>query len=53
MEETKPQEKGDDILRRMLKSPPEPNIKPGESDKSLKKKPGGNPAKNDRPEDRD
>ncbi len=45
--------KGDEVLRRMLKTPPEPNVKPRESNRGLSQKPDGHPAKNDRPEDRD
>jgi hypothetical protein len=45
------EKKGDDLLRRMLKSPPKHDSKVRESIPSVKRKPDGNPAKNDRPED--
>jgi hypothetical protein len=45
--------KGDEVLRRMLKTPPEPNVNPRERNPGYKRKPGGHPAKNDRPEERD
>jgi len=41
--------KGDEVLRRMLKTPPDPHGKPGESKTSLKQKPDGNPGKKRRP----
>lgn len=45
----KDQEKGDEVLRRLLKTPPDPGHKARASERDQKKKPGGNPAKNDRP----
>ncbi|WP_349433485.1 hypothetical protein [Pararhizobium sp. A13] len=45
------EKKGDEVLRRMLKTPPQPDVKPQVSKGGLKQKPGGNPAKNNRPED--
>ncbi|MEI9405541.1 hypothetical protein [Mesorhizobium argentiipisi] len=52
----KDQEKGDEVLRRLLKTPPDHRTakKPVNrplTEKPAKQKPGGNPAKNDRPED--
>ncbi|WP_156459954.1 hypothetical protein [Mesorhizobium sp. Root157] len=38
-------------LKRMLETPPKPHVKDSETESHQKKKPGGNPAKNNRPED--
>lgn len=43
--------KFNDTLKRMLKTPPKPTVKGLKTESSPKQKPGGNPAKNDRPED--
>jgi hypothetical protein len=40
-----------ETLKRMLETPPKPNVKDSETESDQKKKPGGNPAKNNRPED--
>ena len=46
----KDQEKGDEVLRRLLKTPPDPSHKSRASEKDQKQKPDGHPAKNNRPE---
>lgn len=46
----KDQEKGDEVLRRLLKTPPDPGHKPRASEKDQKRKPDGTPAKKGRPE---
>lgn len=45
------QQKGDEVLRRMLKTPPAPEVKPQVRKSIVKRKPDGHPAKNNRPED--
>ncbi|MEQ8736957.1 MAG: hypothetical protein RLQ73_12165 [Hoeflea sp. D1-CHI-28] len=45
------QEKGDEVLRRLLKTPPDPVRKSRTSDSDQKQKPGGTPAKKHRPEE--
>lgn len=40
-----------ETLKRMLKTPPKPHGKDSETESGQEKKPDGNPAKNDRPED--
>lgn len=45
------QEKGDEILKRMLKTPPEPNVKTSATKDVAQKKPGDTPAKKRRPEE--
>ncbi|RWB30549.1 MAG: hypothetical protein EOQ42_26730 [Mesorhizobium sp.] len=51
----KDQEKGDEVLRRLLKTPPDHRTGNKPVNRPLtktnaKRKPGGNPAKNNRPE---
>jgi hypothetical protein len=45
------QQKGDEVLRRMLKTPPAPEVKPQVRKSIVERKPDGHPAKNNRPED--
>ncbi|WP_167578974.1 hypothetical protein [Roseibium alexandrii] len=45
------QEKGDEILKRMLKTPPEPKVKNSLTSSIAKKKPGGSSAKIRHPEE--
>ena len=45
------QAKGDEILRRMLKTPPDPGRKSRASEMDQKQKPGGRPVKKDHPEE--
>ncbi|MBZ9919272.1 hypothetical protein LB517_19015 [Mesorhizobium sp. BR1-1-12] len=50
------QEKGDEVLRRLLKTPPDHKVGKKPVNRPLtkagaKRKPGGHPAKNNRPED--
>lgn len=47
----KDQEKGDEVLRRLLKTPPDPGRKSRTSESDQERKPGGNPAENNRPEE--
>ncbi|WP_422373304.1 hypothetical protein [Hoeflea sp.] len=48
---SKDQEKGDEVLRRLLKTPPDPGHKSRTSDSGQKTKPGGTPAQKHRPEE--
>lgn len=43
-------QKFNETLKRMLKTPPKPHIKDSETESSQKSKPDGHPAKNNRPE---
>lgn len=45
------QERGDEVLRRLLKTPPDPGHKARASESDQKKKPGDSPAKDRRPEE--
>ncbi|MBO9424395.1 hypothetical protein J7444_06670 [Labrenzia sp. R4_1] len=45
------QEKGDEILKRMLKTPPDPKVNDSLTSSSPEKKPGGTPVKKHRPEE--
>lgn len=45
------QEKGDEILKRMLKTPPDRGVKDSLTKSSSEKKPGDTPAKKRRPEE--
>jgi hypothetical protein len=48
----KDQDQGDEVLRRLLKTPPDPGRKAGASKPDQKKrKPDGDPVKNNRPEE--
>ena len=40
-----------EALKRMLKTPPKPHVKDSETESTAERKPGGYPAKNDRPEE--
>jgi hypothetical protein len=50
LQKNEDQEKGDQLLR-PLKTPPDPGHKARASESDQKQKPGGNPAKNNRPEE--
>jgi hypothetical protein len=45
------EKKGDEVLRRMLKTTPGPHVKPRESNRGVETKPSGTPAKKHRPEE--
>lgn len=45
------EEKGDEVLRRMLRMPPKPNLKDSETESAQKRKPDDTSVKKRRPED--